>query len=211
MAAAIPIVDLFAGPGGLGEGFSSLQTPDGHPVFSVALSIEMDAAFVRKDAETLIDDRLAARLVRLRISHIAIPLDGLGKNPDTIRGRGSFNLAVRGIRSLTQGGLKPTVCFVPMHHNIDDTSELIDSLVREGVCSIDIDDLRPEGRCQQVYSWLAPRYPDDIERLAETVEAKRRAYPEVKITCSATHFFGLLSRTSAIARWDPTARVNRRA
>ena len=44
MAEAIPVVDLFAGPGGLGEGFSSLRTSDGHPAFRVALSIEMDAA-----------------------------------------------------------------------------------------------------------------------------------------------------------------------
>ena len=39
----IPIVDLFAGPGGLGEGFSSCMAGDQLPAFQVRLSIEMDA------------------------------------------------------------------------------------------------------------------------------------------------------------------------
>jgi DNA (cytosine-5)-methyltransferase 1 len=38
---AIPVIDLFAGPGGLGEGFSSLKTK-GAERFSIALSIEKD-------------------------------------------------------------------------------------------------------------------------------------------------------------------------
>ncbi len=37
---SVPVVDLFAGPGGLGEGFSAL---DGGRRFEIALSIEMDA------------------------------------------------------------------------------------------------------------------------------------------------------------------------
>lgn len=37
----IPIIDLFAGPGGLGEGFSALRR-DGKPVFKIKLSIEKD-------------------------------------------------------------------------------------------------------------------------------------------------------------------------
>jgi DNA (cytosine-5)-methyltransferase 1 len=37
----IPIIDLFAGPGGLGEGFSALRF-DGRPVFKIGLSIEKD-------------------------------------------------------------------------------------------------------------------------------------------------------------------------
>ncbi|MDQ2774906.1 MAG: DNA cytosine methyltransferase [Acidobacteriota bacterium] len=41
---SIPVVDLFAGPGGLGEGFSSVRTGAGEPVFKIALSIEMDRA-----------------------------------------------------------------------------------------------------------------------------------------------------------------------
>ena len=38
----IPIIDLFAGPGGLGEGFSSLQDHKHEPIFEIALSIEKD-------------------------------------------------------------------------------------------------------------------------------------------------------------------------
>lgn len=43
----VPIVDLFSGPGGLGEGFSAFRAPDGRHGYRVALSIEMDAAAYR--------------------------------------------------------------------------------------------------------------------------------------------------------------------
>jgi len=45
MQKAIPIVDLFAGPGGLGEGFSSLEIADGmerRSPFQIALSVEKE-------------------------------------------------------------------------------------------------------------------------------------------------------------------------
>jgi DNA (cytosine-5)-methyltransferase 1 len=37
----VPVVDLFAGPGGLGEGFSAYKNHNGHP-FKIKLSIEKD-------------------------------------------------------------------------------------------------------------------------------------------------------------------------
>lgn len=38
----IPVIDLFAGPGGLGEGFSSLKQYDGSPSFQIVMSVEKD-------------------------------------------------------------------------------------------------------------------------------------------------------------------------
>src|SRR5438045_2518559 len=38
----IPVIDIFAGPGGLGEGFSALRDSRNRPVFKIGLSIEKD-------------------------------------------------------------------------------------------------------------------------------------------------------------------------
>lgn len=38
----IPIIDIFAGPGGLGEGFSSYTDENGEQAFNIALSVEKD-------------------------------------------------------------------------------------------------------------------------------------------------------------------------
>lgn len=46
----IPIIDIFAGPGGLGEGFSAARSKDGNPVFKIKLSIEKDG-FAHKTLE----------------------------------------------------------------------------------------------------------------------------------------------------------------
>jgi DNA (cytosine-5)-methyltransferase 1 len=43
----IPVIDLFAGPGGLNEGFSQLDDSDGNAAFSTVASFEMDSIAVK--------------------------------------------------------------------------------------------------------------------------------------------------------------------
>lgn len=42
MSSGFKVVDLFAGPGGLAEGFSSVRAADGSRIFDIALSVEME-------------------------------------------------------------------------------------------------------------------------------------------------------------------------
>lgn len=42
LATPVPVIDLFAGPGGLGEGFASVRTAGGSAAFRLALSVEKD-------------------------------------------------------------------------------------------------------------------------------------------------------------------------
>jgi len=42
MPRPVPVIDIFAGPGGLGEGFAGLRDAEGEPGFKIRLSVEKD-------------------------------------------------------------------------------------------------------------------------------------------------------------------------
>jgi DNA (cytosine-5)-methyltransferase 1 len=63
----IPVIDLFAGPGGLNEGFSSVGEDGGKPIFSTVASFEMDA----HAHQTLLLRGVFRRMKRLGLASIA--------------------------------------------------------------------------------------------------------------------------------------------
>lgn len=84
----IPIIDIFAGPGGLGEGFSRVGDGSGNPVFRTALSIEKEA-LAHKTLKLRAFARLAKRTsdaawkdYRLRLGHDLTVEQLLAEHPD---------------------------------------------------------------------------------------------------------------------------------
>ena len=73
---------------------------------------------------TLIGRREAAELKRLDVDYVQVSLDGLRETHDKIRGEGSFDLAIRGIRELKAQGIYVTVAFTAQRENHKELSRL---------------------------------------------------------------------------------------
>ncbi len=75
---------------------------------------------------TLIGRREAAELKRLDVDYVQVSLDGLRDTHDKIRGEGSFDLAIRGIRELKAQGIYVTVAFTAQRENHKELGRLAD-------------------------------------------------------------------------------------
>ena len=75
---------------------------------------------------TLIGRREAAALKRLEVDYVQVSLDGLCDTHDKIRGKGSFDLAIRGIRELKAQGIFVTIAFTAQRENYRELGRLAD-------------------------------------------------------------------------------------
>ena len=73
---------------------------------------------------TLISKREARRLKACGVDYVQVSLDGIRKTHDRIRGNGSFDKAVEGIRQLRSEGIFTTVSFTAQQCNIGDFPKL---------------------------------------------------------------------------------------
>ena len=73
---------------------------------------------------TLIGKREARRLKACDVDYVQVSLDGIRKTHDSIRGSGSFDKAVQGIRHLRSEGIFTTVSFTAQRRNIGDFPKL---------------------------------------------------------------------------------------
>jgi AdoMet-dependent heme synthase len=140
---------------------------------------------------TLITENAAARLAQLRLRRFTLSLDGTEAQHDKVRGRGSFQLAICGLRNLLAAGLQPVVAFTPMRTNFESFGALVDLLVEMGITNIQVNRLKPEGRCTPIYPRLALRHPDDVRAMVDEVQRKRITYPHVQIQCTLGRYLFL--------------------
>ncbi|HUS08862.1 MAG TPA: DNA (cytosine-5-)-methyltransferase [Pyrinomonadaceae bacterium] len=115
---AIPIIDLFAGPGGLGEGFTAFRTPDNKRAFKIKLSIEKDEfahhtlqlrAFFRQfdpgDAPLQYYDYLARRISRDQLFSLYPTQSEVARNEAWLAELGSYATSYDEIDKRIQKGI----------------------------------------------------------------------------------------------------------
>jgi len=96
---------------------------------------------------TLINDHIAERIRDLnKVRCVQISLDGASaESNDSIRGKGTFEKAITGIRLLRKSGISINIMFTLQRRNVGDIPSLIDLAVAEGISSLTIERFVPTG------------------------------------------------------------------
>lgn len=95
---------------------------------------------------TLIDERKAEHLSELAINGVQVSIEGPQAVHDRIRGRGSFALAVKGVKNLVKQGIEVTLNATLSNVNYKYLNNLISLALALGVQRLGVSRLVPSGR-----------------------------------------------------------------
>ncbi len=95
---------------------------------------------------TLIDGDMARRIKEAGVSDVQISLDGLEATHESLRGKGSFNRTLAGIRNLVAQGVEANINLTVSRLNMSETGELVRLAEELGVGAIAFSRLVPTGR-----------------------------------------------------------------
>jgi radical SAM protein with 4Fe4S-binding SPASM domain len=95
---------------------------------------------------TLITEETARRIGQAGVSDVQVSLEGLEDVHDSIRGRGSFRAAVRGIKNLVAQGIDTNINITVSRVNADQIEGLADLAVGLGAGAVTFSRLVPCGR-----------------------------------------------------------------
>jgi len=109
----------------------------------------------------LVDEKLAKSLAKLPIK-IQVSLDGATREThDRIRGKGSFDLAIRGIDNLINEGMAQDIliAFTPMKINVHEVPDIVDLAMKRQIPVIQFPPLSSSGRAKE--RWKELRLSDN--------------------------------------------------
>jgi AdoMet-dependent heme synthase len=138
---------------------------------------------------TLIDDTVVEKLKKLqKIRCVQISLDGASSvSNDLIRGKGSFEKALSGIRLLRKNGIQVNIMFTLQRKNISDLGAIIDLASAEGVRFLTIERCVPTGsgagirtemlssaEIQRAFNYISQRAEQQIHETGSTIITRSR-------------------------------------
>jgi len=118
---------------------------------------------------TLIDDDVAEKLKASQVTAVQVSLDGLKGTHDEIRGTGSYDKAVAGIRALVDKGIPVTVMTTAGRHNAKEIPALWSECVKMGVRRLAFGRLVPTGRGEKLSDMVLT--PNECLELFNSVRA----------------------------------------
>jgi radical SAM protein with 4Fe4S-binding SPASM domain len=101
---------------------------------------------------TLIDGDMAWRIKEAGVSDVQISLDGLEPTHESLRGKGSFQRTLTGIRNLVAQGVEANINLTVSGLNMNETGELVRLAEELGVSAIAFSRLVPTGRGKNLSS-----------------------------------------------------------
>ncbi|MDQ1352147.1 MAG: hypothetical protein QG657_2453 [Acidobacteriota bacterium] len=137
---------------------------------------------------TLISNDIAKQIKTINFLNIEISLDGDKETHDQIRGPGSFNKTIQGIKHLIDNGIVPNIRFTPLKSNYRKLIELLDILFSFGIKKISLNALHPTGRCNKIYEDIM------LDCFVEAAELKtilfdlRKKYDDLKTSDIETFY-----------------------
>ncbi len=99
---------------------------------------------------TLITPSIAKKIKKMGVKYVQVSLDGLRENHEYIRGKGTFRLAVMGIKNLVRAGIEVTVMVTLTKRNIGDIEALVKLAEILGVKRISFQRLVPIGHGEEL-------------------------------------------------------------
>ena len=119
----------------------------------------------------LIDQQTARRLARMGPDYVQVSLDGMKETHETLRGQGSFNPAIEGIRQLVRAGVRTLISFTASRRNAADFPAVAKLSAELGVHRIWADRWIPNCPEQQEFSLS----PEETQMFFESMQTVRQS------------------------------------
>jgi MoaA/NifB/PqqE/SkfB family radical SAM enzyme len=133
---------------------------------------------------TLISEKTAKQLNRLNFlsKNISVSLDGNKESNDKLRGKGSFNKTIKGIRNLVNNGIIPEILVTPLKNNYKTLNDMVETIYDLGIRRISFNSLHPSGKCKEIYKDIMLDWFVEVGEFQKIVVEIREKYSDIKIS-----------------------------